>query len=296
MKKLIKLAVFLVVLLIGIVVAAFLYIDVIAKGAIEEGATSALGVKTKLRSANVKIFSGEFAMGDLNVANPETAKGQPEFTSEHFLTLGEGGVAVALATLRQDIIELPHLTLANLDINLEKKGGTANYQLIMDNLKKWQGEPPPEAAKYIVRKLNIKNIKVHVDLLGGGDLTKVDVPIDEIVMADIGSDGTGVEMGELAGIIVAAVFKAVVEKGGGLIPADLAGELTAGLAQLGDLTKLADIESLGNVVGELGKAVNLEGVGEKVDDLGNKAKKELEKATGGLGGMGGLLGGDKKDK
>jgi len=285
MKKLIKLFVILVVLVIGAVVAAFLYIDVIAKRAIESGATASLGVKTKLRSANVKILTGEFSMGGLNVSNPKDGG----FKSDHFLTLGDGGVAVAFATLRQDIIELPHLTLTDIDVNLEKKGGTANYQVIMDNLKKSQGEPPPdaEAAKFIVRKLNIKNVKVHVDMLGTGDLTKISVPIDEIVMKDIGSDGSGVEMGELAGIIVAAVFKAVAEKGGGLIPADLAGELTAGLGQLGDLTKLADIESLGNVVGELG---NLGNVGEKVEDLGNKAKEELDKATGGLGN---LLGGDK---
>jgi len=289
MKKLIKLLVILVVLVIGAVVAAFLYVDVLAKLAIEKGATASLGVPTKVRSANVKILTGEFSMGGLNVANPGADK---DFKSDHFLTLGDGGVAVSFATLRQDIIELPHLTLSDIDVNLEKKGDKANYQVIMDNLKKSQGEPPPDAkaARYIVRKLNIKKINVHVDLIGAGDLTKLDVPIDEIVMKDVGSDGAGVEMGELAGIIVTAVFKAVVEKGDGLIPADLAGELTNGLAQLGDLTKLADIESLGNVVGELGKIGN---IGEKVEDLGNKAKEELDQATRGLGG---LLGGDKDEK
>ena len=63
--------------------------------------------------------------------------------------------------------------------------------------------------------------------------------------------------------------------------------LSNGLALLGDLTKLADIESLGNVVGEIGK---IEGIGEKIEELGNRTKEELDKAAGELGD---LLGGEK---
>ena len=70
MKKLIKLVAVLLILLVLATVAVALYIDTIAKTAIERGATYALGVETTLGSADVGLLSGTFSMGDLTVANP----------------------------------------------------------------------------------------------------------------------------------------------------------------------------------------------------------------------------------
>lgn len=132
MKMLVKLAVGVVVLLLVAVVAVFLFVDAIAKGAIERGATYALGVQTTLGSADVGITSGEFGMKGLRVANPEG------FASDHFMTLGSGVVAVSLGTLRQDVVELPLLALSGIDLRLEKKGALSNYKVIVDHLKSLQ--------------------------------------------------------------------------------------------------------------------------------------------------------------
>jgi uncharacterized protein involved in outer membrane biogenesis len=253
-KVLLKLLVIVLVLVVVAGVAAFIYIDRIAKAAIERGSTTALGVQTTLGSASVKLFQGGLSLNKLNVANPQG------FKSTHFLTLGAGDVTVTLGSLRHDVVKVPSLKLEGVDINLEKGPDKANYQVILANLKKNQageGQPPePKAAKrYIINRLDISNVKVHVNLLGvpGSDL---DLPIDRIELQNVGSEtGKGVLLRELAGVIVQALLAAVVEKAGAIIPGDIAAELKNGLGQLQDLSKLADVKELGRAAGELAKPV-----------------------------------------
>ncbi len=274
MKKLIKLLAVLVVVIIVALVAAFFYINSIAKTAVERGGTYALGVNTTLKSAGVKPLAGEFTMDGLTVANPDGYK------SSHFLTLGNGDVAVSLPTLMKSVVTLPHLNLSDIDMNLEKKDGKANYQTIMDNLKKLSSDKPadPNAKKFVIESIDIRKVLVHVDMMG----KTVNVPIESITMKNIGSDGSGVDMGQLTGVITKAVFAAVVESGGGLIPTEMLGDLTSGLAGLANLDKLGEVvnvKALGDLAGKAGEDAK-----KAAEDLTNKAKE----------GLGGILGGDKK--
>ena len=283
MKKLIKLVVVLLLLLVVLLVAAFFYIDTIAKTAIERGSTYALGVPTTLKSADIKVFSGQFGMAGLNVSNPQG------FKTSHFMTLGNGGVAVSLPSLREEVITLPYLKLDAIDLNLEKTDGKSNYQVILDNLKKLEGEskePAPgkkeeEGKRFILKEVAITNVNVHVNR--GGIIDKIDIPIAEIKLKDVGSDtGKGVLLKDLAGIIVKAVFAAAVQVGGNVIPGEILGELQGGLAQLGSLDKIPNIEELGK---------NLENISAPLKDIGDKLKEDPGKAIKDLGG---LLGGEKK--
>ena len=79
MKLLIKIVVVLVLLLVIGVLTTFFFIDRIAKAGVEKGATYALGVPTTLKSADVGVFAGTFAMSGLNVANPEGFDKEPHF-------------------------------------------------------------------------------------------------------------------------------------------------------------------------------------------------------------------------
>ena len=274
MKKLIRLVVLLVLLIIVALGAAWFYIDTIARSAVERGGTYATGVKTSLKRANVKVFSGQFVMSELTFANPEG------YQSDHFLTLGKGNVALTLASLREDVIRLPHLNLSDLDMNLEKKDGKANYQVIIDNLKKLSSGSSEGGKKYVIDRVNLRNITAHVKVLG----QNLDVPIEKITLKDVGSGGNGLQMSELTGVIVKAVFEAVVKQAGNLgvqLPAELLSDLTHGLSQLGDLDKLAevaDIEAVGDVT-------------KKAAEEATKAAEDLTKKAG--EGIGKILGGDK---
>ncbi len=297
-KIVVALVALVIVLLVGGVIVIGMSIDALAKKGIESGGTYALGTKTTLHSADVGLFKGTFAMKGLDVANP------PGFSSPSFFTLGAGAVAVDPKTIQNDVIELPLLSLDGVGANLEKAGDKTNYKVILDNLSKVTGsggekKPAPPSGKpekkFIIKDLSIKNVKVKVDILGsdGGPgavlkkLTAVTIPIDEIKLQNVGQTGsgvggTGVTMGELVGIVVRAVLAAGASKGGGLIPADMLGDLQGSLASLGDMQEFG-MTTLGDAKGtveNLGKEAEkaLGDVKKTADD----AKKELEKAGEGL--------------
>jgi hypothetical protein len=298
MKMLLKLVLVLVLLVVvGVVIGAF-YIDSMAKSAVEKGATGAMGVNTTLSSADVKVLSGQFALAGLNVANPEG------FQTSHFMTLDDGDVSVSLGTLLKDTIELPTLTLDGIDINLEKAGGKSNYNVILDHMKTSEDSAPTPDEKagkqYVIRHIKITNVMVHTDLVGiGGDLGKMEVPIDIIELHDVGSDGSGLTLRDLSGVIMKTIFAAIVANGS-KFPGELVNELGGQLAQLGDLSKFG-VEIAGQALGNIGGAAGdlLKGAGdatggalEGAGDIGEK----IDEGVGGLlEGAGGLLGGNKDE-
>lgn len=313
MKLVLKIGVVCVLLLLVGVFAVFMYIDGIARAGIERGATYALGVETTLGQADVGVLSGTFDMSGLKVKNPEG------FGSEHFLSLGDGGVAVSLGSLRSELVELPKLSLSDLDLVLEKKDGKSNYKVILDNLGRFESktEDPKkpdkssEGKKFVVREVEITNVKVHVDLLPiGGELMKSEIPIDRIYLTDVGTDSDkGVVLGELSGVLLKAIMMAIVNKGGGLIPGDVIGDLSGQLANLQGLQDMgigvvtgageqakaltkqgeALVKELGGAVDDAKKQV--EDAGKTLEDAGEKAGEALDGITDIFGG-----GGKKEDK
>lgn len=285
MKKLVKLAVLLVVLVIAAVAALFFYIDSIARRGIEVASTAALGVNTTLNKADVGILSGTFDMGGLNVSNPGG------FQSPHFLTLGDGGMAVSLGSLNKPTVELPYLKLSGIDVNLERRENKSNYQVILDHVKSLEtdgGTSKPSSGgaekKFIIREVKVTDINVHVDLLPiGGQLTKVSVPISEIALRDIGSgtDG-GMVLRELVPTLLKAILAAAVQKGGEIIPADVLGELQGSLAQLKSLESLG-VSLSGDLQKQVGDIANKAGeIGKGVQDAADKAKKAADDIGKGL--------------
>lgn len=280
MRRLMRFGAIVAVVLLVLLVAVVIWIDRIAKIAVEQGSTYALGVPTSLESANVRILGGEFAMSGLHVANPEG------FKTDHFMTLDQGDVALRAGSLMADTVELPTLTLSGIDMNMEKKDGKSNYKVILENLKRFESNEktePTESKKFVVRKLLIKDVNVHMDFMGG----TLDVPVEKVELNDVGSGGKPIRLSDLTGVILKAVFAAVIQKGGELIPDDISSELSNSLSQLSSLAEVAEIGELSDF-----------GI-KTVDDVANVAKdideasKQVDKA---LGGIDDLFGGDKKKK
>ena len=286
LSKLLKVLLGLVVVLVVAVVCVFFFINSIVKTGIEAGGKYALGVPTTVNSVSVGL--GSFGMNGLNVANPTG------FNSPHFLELGDANVAVTLPSLMQDTIQVPTFSLDNLDVNLEKKNGATNYKVILDNLSKLKGDSKATQSqsadqgggkKLVISDVSLKNIKVHVNLLGDGgtvsDITKVNINLDEIKLQNVGKTDkgmTGVTVSQLSSIIVQAVLSAVADKGGGILPADLLGDLG------GQLSAIGDIKDLGlNVVGKVGSTVEnagkqvIDGAAKGVGDAADKLQKDVGK-------------------
>jgi len=276
MKKLAILFGGLVILLVAVVAIAFVSLDAIARAAIERGSTYALGVPTTLGSANIGILSGEFTMKDLDVANPDG------FDGDYFFQLDEGFVAVSLGSLRQDTVEIPTLALTGVRMNLQKKGGKANYKVITENLKRLEsGNSPDEdggsgepGKSFMIHEIVIRDVHVTVDVLPiGGELTRIEIPIEEVRLTEIGSET--LTTAEVTSRVIKMILAAVV-RNGATLPADLVDDLGGalrGLADLGniDITQIADIAGTADTIGK-----KIETVGKSVDDA--------------LKGLGSLLG------
>ena len=239
MKKLAILVGGLVILLVAVVAVVFVSIDAIARAAIERGSTYALGVPTTLGSADIGILSGEFTMKDLDVANPDG------FDGGYFFQLDEGFVAVSLGSLRQDTVEIPTLALTGVRMNLQKKGGRANYTVITENLKRLEsGETAGEernraeedgerGKNFMIHEIVIRDVHVTVDVLPiGGELTRIEIPIEEVRLTEIGSET--LTTAEVTSRVIKMILAAVVRNGASL-PADLVDDLGGALRGLADL-------------------------------------------------------------
>lgn len=289
-KRLIALGVLAIVVLI---VVAVLWIDRVAKAGVEKGSTYALGVPTALDSADIGILTGRSGLNGLTVSNPAG------FESPHFLHLGEGVLAVSLGTLTQDTVELSEFSLTGIDMNLEKRGGKANYQVITDNLKRFESgdakstedKAADKGKKFIIRKIVVKDVTVHVNLMPiGGDLTKLTVPIEELQLENVGSESDkGVVVAQVVNTLVKAILMAAIEKGGGVIPNEILGELNGAMQQLESLAAMGTtlavsvegtLKDLSSQVGDTAKAL-----GETAKELGDTTKETGDKLKESLGGL-----------
>lgn len=265
MKLMLRIGIGVIVILLVAVLVGVLLIDGIARRAVEQNSSQALGVSTNLDHASVGIRAQRFSMSGLNIGNPDG------FDTPHFLLLDDGHVDVALGTLRKETVELPTLYLEGININLEQKEGRSNYRVILDHMEKVREETPsdPEGKKFIVRRLVIRDVKVHVDLLPvGGSLTRLDMPIDEIVLTDVGTETErGVVLRELSGVIIQSLFLAILDRGGDILPDDLLNDLGGALASVGEFANFK-LEVAGETLGEIGKGTRdvLEGIGEGVGE------------------------------
>jgi hypothetical protein len=298
-KKLVKLfgiiGALVVVGIVLLVVVALGTIDTIAKTAIVKGGSYATGVDTTAESVDIRLLAGTFQMTGFDIANPEG------FESPHFFGMDNTKVALSIGTLRQDTIRLPELTLADIEVYLEGSGDNANYNQILNNLKRFESSDKTEDGKekeksdsgksFVIDVVTIDGISVNVAGIPGISQAVGDVAIQvpKIELLGLGKDG-GMSMAEIVNVIIKTVLSATIEAGGGVIP-------TAVLNQLGG--QLAQLESLGDLgITAVGN------VGDIAGQLGTEATKALDEAGGALDdaakgieeGINDLFGGGDKDK
>lgn len=297
MKKLLKILLIVVVLIVVAVGVAVGYvfhnIDSLAKRGVEEGGSYALGVPTTVDSVSVKVFGGDLKLSGLKVANPQG------FAGPHFLTMKKGEVVVTLDSLNEQTVDIPKLTLSGIDLNLERTGSGANYEKIVENLKRLKGSSAKSGdKKLIVHELTIEDVRIHADVLNApgpigkivNPVAKVDVPIERIELKDVGRTGTGVTMEELSSIVVQAVLAAAAEKGYGTLPGEIVNDLKSAVSSLGGLRDLPVA-----VVGRAGEAVTQ--IGGVLGDVSKRAGDAIKDATKGIAdGIGDILGGGKDKK
>ncbi len=268
LKKLIRWPLRILVVLIVIVLVIVLAIDMIVETGIEKGATYALGVDTTIDDLSLSLLRGRLKMDGLTIDNPEG------FKSENLMKSGTFEVALQTGSVFTDTVEIDSFLLDGLDLHIEQGVGKSNVGVIMDNLKKFESDDPAEdepkeaGRKVKVNKIVIRNVNAYFHI-GGAPAIKV--PVAEIVITDISSDGGGIMMGKLVSKIMIAIFEGVFDAAKGKVSAETLKGMTS---QLQDLSAAA-LEQSKKALEEAGKA--LEDVGNGIGDLLKKlpgTKKE----------------------
>jgi hypothetical protein len=273
-KTLLKIVLSLLALIVAVGVAAFLYLDVIVGKAIETSCTKALGVETSVGWVRVGLVTGHFSIGQLDIANP------PGFETDHFISFDKIHFEIPPKSLREDTIVMPLLELDGVDVVIETAGGKKNYEVILDNLKRFSksGSADPDAEKpaaedeaggkeFKIHEGVIRDIVATIDLgkvSGGADRMVVEVP--EIRLHPNKSTGSAeVSIAELTQVIVTAVLTGIAKKA----PMALAKGLFDGLGGIKTATLKFPGALLETGSGADGDANKIgEGVGNAIKSIG----------------------------
>jgi hypothetical protein len=249
-----------------LVIALIFLVDGMARAAVEKSATQALGVPTSVAQVDIGLLSSSCEIERLVVNNP------PGFRADHFLAVGRIHTALSLGSLLEDTIELPVLEIEQADMHLEQRGTNSNYAVILDNAKKGGKESGDEPGKkFVIRKLSIRDVSVHVSarLPGVRELGKADITIPALTLEDVGTGAEkGVVLSELAVIVVRAILDEVAKRGGAGIPP----------GALGDLGRLLEEITGSGGSGEVKIELNEEAV-KKAAEASRKAIEEAVKSV-----------------
>lgn len=256
-SPLLKIVLIAAILLIAAVAALTYFfggsaLDSLVKTAIERAGTSTLGVQTTLSRAHVDLTGGRATLDTLRIANP---KG---FPSDRFLSIGSTDVGLDINSVQSDTIVLTHVKLSDITVNLEGSPGGMNYNAILDRLKKDSKPAEGPGKKFVIRTLELTNIKANVSV---SPLPPLTVPIDRITLTDVGKDGLSAS--EVTQVVVQAILQGVARNGGGILPKEVLGDLTKGLSSLRDL----GIDSLNELQRQLNSML-----GNFLDDAGRTVK------------------------
>ena len=289
-KKLIKfvyiiLGLILLLIITGVLIF-HLYGAKLMKMGIEIGGESALKVPVSVDNVSLSILGGNAGLKNLAISNPPK-----KYEHEHMLTLGNGQIHLKTKSVLSDTIEIESILLENIEIVMEKEklGFGNNIQDILNNLPADEEKPqPPEdpGKNLLIRKLEIRNAKVNIQLLHiKGKIGTAPIPLDTIVLTDLGSDKK-LNVAELTGIILKALVNGIMKSGKGIIPQEILGPLGDTMQKLGDVTGQI-IKEGGKVLEESGKATEkiLEESGKVLEDGGKATGKGLEDIGKGIGDL-----------
>ena len=296
MKLLKKLA--LLTLLSALLFAAGLYLSrngLVAFG-IESAGKTALGTPTTVEQVRTGLFSGDFALGGLRVANPSG------FSQEPLFELGSADLGLPLARTLEQRVEIERLAFSELVVRLERKDSRFNFQPILDHLgtlgtpsdaNEPQGaEPSPSKAtgrEIQIKELAIENWRLELDL---GDGLKIPpLQLDEWSIQDLRIGGEGASpLEELIARVTEELLLEVTQLAPeGLDLTQLASLANVQAALAGDLDGLVD-QSLAEVqsqaqalAAELQQQLEgeIQGLTEDLGDPFGSALQGLDQQAGG---------------
>jgi len=300
MKWLIRIALVVVLLIVVAVGAGALMIDSIATAAVQKGAAFATQTDVECAGVDVHIFGAAADIEGLDIKNPD---GPFREKFDSFLVLGNGSAEVSAATVMSNLVEIPRVELSDITISLVGIDGATNYETILEALKRFQGEAPPQeeegGKQFVIREVVISRITVVYDfdadpVLGAAPASgEVKIAFDEpIILQNVGQGG--VPMAQITADLITDVLVQVTANMAGDIGGHMQGLTSALVDTLTEakfLETFKELELDPSVLGDLGVDFS-EGALEAFGGVGEIGGDILNGGADGIGGaIDGVFGG-----
>lgn len=205
MKKLLLLALLLALAAYGLAAVGG---SLLAKG-IEVGGKFSTGAETKVGSALVKPWSGEFSVSGLSIGNPEG------FKTETSLRADSIRVTAKLGTLLDDVIVIDRIVIEEPEVTLEMAAGGTNLGKLLKKLESMRGDKGSskslEVGTVVIQR---PKVRLAQSILLQAEQT---IQLGDLTLKDIGGKGDqkrAVTLSELIALIFARISGAVGGDGG----------------------------------------------------------------------------------
>ena len=214
MKKiLLSVLALLVVIVISAVGYLYFSLNTLVKKAVETVGPRITKTDVRLSSANISPFSGSGSLNGFVIGNPEG------FGKEPALRFGSIQVQVDKATLLKEVIAVDSVIIRNPDILLEGTLRGNNLGKLLQNIKSSSSKSSEEktsakeSKKFVVKEVVVSGIKLRLAASALDQKVEQTIPLPEIRLQNIGSDGSGVSASQLATQILTPLLQSAVTEG-----------------------------------------------------------------------------------
>lgn len=215
MKKfLIRSLITALILFIAALCYLFLSLNTLVKKVVETVGPTITKTHVSLASANLSPFSGSGQLSGFVIGNPEG------FEGPYALKLGSIAVSIDKSTLLKETIVVNSIVIRNPAVALIGTPFGNNLGKLLQNIKSGSSSKSKEEApssgtskKFIVKEVVISGAKVDVAASALDQKIQQTLPIPDITLRNIGSNGSGVSARDLAIQIITPLINAAAREG-----------------------------------------------------------------------------------
>ena len=200
--------------LVVLLLLVYLFLGNIVRGTVETVVPKITGTPVKMESFSFSMMTGKVRMKNFVIGNP---KG---FNTEYAFRLGSLLVDIDMGTLLSKRLVIDEIRIDDTQIIYEQGLSTSNLGEIKSNIDKFvKGDKPKEEKAETSKKagagkkiqinnfyFNRAGVSLSAVLLQG---QKATMPIPDIHLKDIGKEGEGASVGEVADEIFTAVYASI---------------------------------------------------------------------------------------
>jgi len=231
-KPLIKiLLVVTAVVVVVAVIAAVLYMNTLARTAIEKVLAYVLQVDVSLGKVDLALKEGRVDLYDLKIGNPEGFE-----TGEAF-SFARASVDIDIGSLRSDTRRITLIEIVEPKITLDQNLAGSNMKRLIDNASRFGAggteeseagskESKEATSKVIIDKIRVQN--AHVTVASSLLPKNIEFGLPNIELNDIGKESGGATVATAITEFLQKMLTESLKAGKGVIPDDVAGLLKSG--------------------------------------------------------------------